>query len=116
MIETPENGYSSESTQQGLSNEYQHDRVLMVFKNLCVLVLWTKETSALDSLRVVISSYEFLAIVVDDGQVTFSVNHLQNEVILNLKKNYEIQLDCRKEFRNFITFSATLQYVVTRQL
>ena len=26
------NGYSCESTQQELSNEYQHDRVLMIFK------------------------------------------------------------------------------------
>ena len=31
MIETLANGYSSESTQQKLSNEYQHDRVMMVF-------------------------------------------------------------------------------------
>ena len=43
-------GYSSESTQQELSNEYQHDRVYMVFKNLCVLVLWTKKASALEGL------------------------------------------------------------------
>ena len=35
-------GYSSESTQRELSNKYQHDRVLMVFKSLCVIVLWTK--------------------------------------------------------------------------
>ena len=34
-------GYSSESTQRELSNEYQHDRVLMVYENLCILVLWT---------------------------------------------------------------------------
>ena len=27
-------GYSSESTQQELSNEYQHDKVEMVLKNL----------------------------------------------------------------------------------
>ena len=34
MIETLANGYSSERSQRELSNEYQHDRVLMVFKNL----------------------------------------------------------------------------------
>ena len=28
-----------------LSNEYQHDRVLMVYKNLCMLVFWTKVVS-----------------------------------------------------------------------
>ena len=38
--ETLSNGYSFESTQRELSNEYQHDRIEMVFKNLCVLVLW----------------------------------------------------------------------------
>ena len=31
------NGYSSESNQQELSNEYQHDKVKMVFKNLWVV-------------------------------------------------------------------------------
>ena len=30
--------------------KYQHDRVLMVFKNLCILVLWTKLVSALEGL------------------------------------------------------------------
>ena len=47
MAETQANGYSSESTQQELSNEYQHDRVSMIFKNLCVLVLRRKVASAL---------------------------------------------------------------------
>ena len=47
------NGYSSESAQQELSNEYQHDRVLMVFKNLCILMLWAKVATALEGLRTV---------------------------------------------------------------
>ena len=50
MTEILENGYSYESTRRELSNEYQHDKVLMVFKNLCVLVLKTKVTSALEGL------------------------------------------------------------------
>ena len=50
MTEPLANGYSSESTQRELSDEYQHDRVKMVFKNLCVLVLWTKVASALEGL------------------------------------------------------------------
>ena len=40
MTETLANGYSYESTQQELSNEYQHDRVSMVFEKylrLCAL-------------------------------------------------------------------------------
>ena len=32
MIETLANGYSYESTQRELSNEYRHDRVKMIFK------------------------------------------------------------------------------------
>ena len=55
MNETLANGYSSKSTQRELSNEYQHDRVYMVFKNLCALVLWTKVASALEGLNA--SSY-----------------------------------------------------------
>ena len=50
MTETLTHGYSSESTQRELSNKYQHERVSMVFKNLCVLLLWTKEASALGGL------------------------------------------------------------------
>ena len=50
MTETFAYGYSSKKTQGELSNEYQHDRVYMVFKNLCILVLWTKVASALEGL------------------------------------------------------------------
>ena len=56
MTETLAHGYSSESTQRDLSKEYQYDRVKMVFKNICVLVLWTKEASALEGLTCVLSS------------------------------------------------------------
>ena len=51
MTEAQAQGYSSESTQQELSNEYQHDRIQMFFKNVCVLMLWTKVASALEGLR-----------------------------------------------------------------
>ena len=47
------NGYSSESAQQELSNEYQHDRVQLVFKNIRVFVLWTKVASALEGLNMI---------------------------------------------------------------
>ena len=50
MTETLANGYSSESTERELSNEYQHDRVYMIFKNLCILVLWMKVSLALEGL------------------------------------------------------------------
>ena len=51
MTDTLENGYSSESTQRELSNEYQHDRVYLFIKDRCVLVLWTKVTSAFEGLK-----------------------------------------------------------------
>ena len=51
MTETLANGYSSESTQRELSNEYQHDRVSMIFKRFHILVLGTKVVSALEGLR-----------------------------------------------------------------
>ena len=47
MIETLAYGYSSESTQWETSHEYQHNRVKMVFKNLCIVVFGTKVASEL---------------------------------------------------------------------
>ena len=48
MVETLARGYSSESIKQELHNEYQHDRVKMVFIIICVLLLWTKVASVLE--------------------------------------------------------------------
>ena len=50
MIETLALRYSAERTQRELSNEYQHDRVYMFFKNLCIIVIWTTVASALEGL------------------------------------------------------------------
>ena len=50
MIETLAHGYSSERTQQELSNEYQDDRVKMVLKKVGILVLWMKVASALEGI------------------------------------------------------------------
>ena len=52
MTETLAHGYSSESTERELSNEYQHDRVWVFFKKMCVFVLWMKVASALEGLNV----------------------------------------------------------------
>ena len=43
--------YLSESTQLELSNEYQHDKVKVVFRDLCVILLWMKVTLALKGLK-----------------------------------------------------------------
>ena len=50
MPEALAHGYPSESTQQELSNKYQHEEVLKsVFKNhYYILVLWTKVAPALE--------------------------------------------------------------------
>ena len=50
ITETLANGYSSESSWRELSNEYQDDRVSMIFQESCILVLWTKVVSALEGL------------------------------------------------------------------
>ena len=46
----------SENNQQELSNEYQHDRVKMFFKNRCILVLWTKVASSLKGLSSLVAA------------------------------------------------------------
>ena len=55
MTETLADGYSFESIHQELSNEYQHDWVLMILKIICILMLWTKVASALEGL----TSYQY---------------------------------------------------------
>ena len=50
MTETLEHWNSSESTQRELCNEYQRDRIWMVFKNLCVFMFWMKVSSAIEGL------------------------------------------------------------------
>ena len=44
------NGYSSDSTQRELPNEYQHDRVRMIFIIICFFVHMKKVTSAAEGL------------------------------------------------------------------
>ena len=50
MTETLAYGYWSESTRWELFNEYQHGRVWIVFKNLCICVLCMKVAVALEGL------------------------------------------------------------------
>ena len=52
MTETLIHGYSSDSTEEELPNEYQHDRILKmkVFKRLWAIVLWIKVALALEGL------------------------------------------------------------------
>ena len=51
ITETLANGYSSDSTWQALSNEYQQDTVKMIFEIFCFLVTSVKVTSELKGLR-----------------------------------------------------------------
>ena len=69
MTETLANGYSSESVQRELSNECQHERVWMVYKNLCILVLWTKVASALEGLKESIEK--------SPSPSKYTINHMQ---------------------------------------
>ena len=47
------NGYSSESTRQELSNEYQYDKVKIILMIFCFFVDWVKVTSAAEGLRTI---------------------------------------------------------------
>ena len=51
ITETLANGYSSQSTQHELSNEYQHGSVHIVSKDFCILVSCTKVASAFKELN-----------------------------------------------------------------
>ena len=51
VTETLAYWYSSDSTQYAC-NEYQQERYQTVFKNVCVPMLWTNVTSALEELKV----------------------------------------------------------------
>ena len=84
ITETLANGYSSESTQRELSNEYQDDRVSMFFQESCILVLWTKVVSALEGLTTSVSksniSSELLQSHVDQNRA--SVNSRKYRTLL----------------------------------
>ena len=56
-------GYSSERTQQGLSNGYQHDRVWMVFKNQNLWESCDLGESSLRIERVTISFRKFRPLI-----------------------------------------------------
>ena len=58
MTKSLAHGCSSDSTQRELSNGYKHDSVSRVFKNLCILALWTKVALALEGLAA--GSFAFL--------------------------------------------------------
>ena len=61
FTETLANGYSSESTQRELSNEYQHDSVLIVFfKDFDILVLWMKVADSIGRVNSAFPGYSFL--------------------------------------------------------
>ena len=59
MNETLELRYSSESTQQRLFNESQHDSIKMFFKNRCIFVLWIRAASALEGLKLLSGLYSW---------------------------------------------------------
>ena len=83
MTETLANGYSSESTQRELYNEYQPDRVRMISLGICVLVLWTKVALALEGLV----DYQFQSRVI---QAQLSSSHVQVILILLCTLKWQI--------------------------
>ena len=90
MTVTLANGYSSESTQRELSNEYQHDRDSMLFKKCCVLVLWMKVASALEGLT--IAPHELKIMI-------FSQLQMERTHIANIENRCAIRLTLRGSFK-----------------
>ena len=78
--------YLSEKTQRKLFNEYQHDRVQMVFKNLCFLVLRTKVASALEGLKNAVLVTSFLSNI--HYEVSFCV---EDRVAPNVEKSNSLR-------------------------
>ena len=74
MTETLANGYSSESAQRELSNEYQYDRVSL---HPCAM---TKVASALEGLlsshKKVHSVWLFTRYLSNDGRYTYNLGYL----------------------------------------
>ena len=94
MTETLANGYSFESTQRELSNEYQHDRVTMIFKNLCILVIWIKVALALEGLIYCRSLKDLNLLNVASSAATFGeIQVAKSQFIKNLNntKLFRIQ-------------------------
>ena len=75
MTETLAHGYSSQSTHVKLSNEYQKDGVQIVFKNVCVIVLWTKVASALEGLIAGLNIFK------DNNQVVRQASSTQSSTL-----------------------------------
>ena len=95
MTETLTYWYSSESTPQELSNEYQHDRVKMVFKHFCVPLFWTKVASALEGLRQFNFNPSSLWLYILQNVKCFLLNKWQNTHKRKwlLVQIYKIQMD-----------------------
>ena len=81
MTETLANGYSSDSSQRGLSYEYQDDLVRMIFIIFCILVHLTKEATALEGLTQVAGfqrTYHLIVLV--NWQYLNPVTHAKSSI------------------------------------
>ena len=87
MTETVAHEYSSERTQRELSNEYQHDRVEMVFKSLCIFVLWMKVASALEGFRLSAAKSSHAILVKSFSQKHVRQNICRRNVNQNINNN-----------------------------
>ena len=79
----------------GVSNEYQHDKVEMVFKNICVFVLWMKVASALEGLIMMVlwNLMEWLRVGVCQFQTSLSSpkpRHSRNNRRLTASKGVHV--------------------------
>ena len=66
MTETVANGYSYDSSQRELSNEYQDDRVKKIFMIFCFFVHRTKVNSASEGLSSLIITSRIGSVTIED--------------------------------------------------
>ena len=86
MTGTQAQRYSSERAQRELFNEYQHDKVYMVFKRFCIVVLWTKEASALEGLNIGCLDHLFLLFQIKDDELIVLLELFLNKNHLSFRQ------------------------------
>ena len=89
LDETLAYGYSSESNQRELSNEYQHAWLTMVL-NIFDLVLWTTVASALEGLMAGMSNSHPIASHENTIPLEMEFSVLSGQIQVTFKGNVEI--------------------------
>ena len=110
MTETLAHGYSFESTLRELSNEYQQDRVYMIFKNLCFIVVWMKVALALEGLTLLMltATKSSLAILMKSSRQRHSKKTFDGEMLIRTLTTTLLQISCK----NFLNSKVIVKNII----